>query len=85
MDHPTGLATHPRSEYLLFVRRKCPTCSRSYEEPAAASPFRPFCSERCRAADLGKWLDGGYRITAPISEEDLDQGLPTDGETEPTQ
>ena len=45
--------------------------------------FRPFCSERCRLADLGKWLDGGYRIGAPISEEDLDQGLvPDDGDSD---
>ena len=35
--------------------------------------FLPFCSERCRLADLGKWLDGGYRIGSPASEEDLDQ------------
>ena len=40
--------------------------------------YRPFCSARCRAADLGKWLDGGYRIGAPVSEEDLDQGLDAD-------
>jgi endogenous inhibitor of DNA gyrase (YacG/DUF329 family) len=26
-------------------------------------------------ADLGGWLDGAYRISAPLSEEDLDQGL----------
>ncbi len=45
---------------------------------------RPFCSERCRLADLGKWLDGGYRISAPISEEDLDQGVvPDDTDSEP--
>jgi uncharacterized protein len=40
--------------------------------------FRPFCSERCRSADLGKWLQGGYRISAPVSEEDLDQGVVPD-------
>jgi endogenous inhibitor of DNA gyrase (YacG/DUF329 family) len=35
-------------------------------------------------ADLGKWLDGGYRISAPISEEDLDQGIdPDDTDGEP--
>jgi endogenous inhibitor of DNA gyrase (YacG/DUF329 family) len=46
--------------------------------------FRPFCSERCRAADLGKWLDGAHRISAPLSEEDLDQGLvPDDTDSEP--
>jgi hypothetical protein len=34
-------------------------------------------------ADLGKWLDAGYRITAPISEEDLDQGvLPDDSDSD---
>jgi uncharacterized protein len=46
--------------------------------------FRPFCSQRCRAADLGKWLDGAYRINAPIAEEDLDQGMlpdDTDGDS----
>jgi len=45
--------------------------------------FSPFCSARCRSADLGKWLDGVHRISAPVSEEDLDQGLvpdDTDGE-----
>jgi len=29
-------------------------------------------------ADLGKWLDGGYRISAPVEEEDLDQGIGAD-------
>jgi hypothetical protein len=34
-------------------------------------------------ADLGKWLDGAYRIGAPVSEEDLDQGIvPDDGDSE---
>jgi endogenous inhibitor of DNA gyrase (YacG/DUF329 family) len=26
-------------------------------------------------ADLGSWLDGAYRISRSISEEDLDQGV----------
>jgi endogenous inhibitor of DNA gyrase (YacG/DUF329 family) len=61
------------------VSDKCPTCGRKLErEQAAASSTRPFCSERCRTADLGKWLDGGYRIVAPVAEEDLDQGTPAD-------
>jgi uncharacterized protein len=68
-----------------LVKRKCPTCARLFTDSAEVRAFRPFCSERCRAADLGKWLDGGYRIESPISEEDLDQGLPTDGNPERTQ
>jgi uncharacterized protein len=67
----------------FFVRRKCPSCGRVAEVKPPDS-FRPFCSERCRAADLGKWLDGAYRISAPVSEEDLDQGIvPDDGDGEP--
>jgi endogenous inhibitor of DNA gyrase (YacG/DUF329 family) len=33
----------------------CPTCNRSVEW-SEASPFRPFCSERCRLIDLGAWV-----------------------------
>jgi hypothetical protein len=24
--------------------------------------WRPFCSERCQLADLGRWLSDGYRV-----------------------
>jgi endogenous inhibitor of DNA gyrase (YacG/DUF329 family) len=53
----------------------CPTCKRPLDDRAEAA-FRPFCSERCRTADLGSWLDAAFRISAPISEEDLDEGVP---------
>jgi uncharacterized protein len=33
---------------------KCPTCRREIDW--ASSPFRPFCSERCRLIDMGAWL-----------------------------
>jgi len=25
----------------------------------------PFCSPACKLVDLGRWLDGGYRIPGP--------------------
>jgi len=56
------------------VKRKCPTCSRLFVPSEATQPFRPFCSARCRAADLGKWLDGGYRIPSQMTDE-TDQEL----------
>jgi uncharacterized protein len=34
----------------------CPICGKE------AAPRSPFCSPRCRQIDLGKWLDGQYRI-----------------------
>lgn len=37
---------------------RCPLCS----QDATASTAKPFCSDRCRSLDLGKWLDGSYRF-----------------------
>jgi endogenous inhibitor of DNA gyrase (YacG/DUF329 family) len=33
----------------------CPTCQRKVAW-SPDSPFRPFCSERCRLIDLGAWV-----------------------------
>jgi len=39
---------------------KCPVCKK--EAAWKDNPFRPFCSERCRMIDLGKWASEEYRI-----------------------
>jgi endogenous inhibitor of DNA gyrase (YacG/DUF329 family) len=39
----------------------CPTCGKPVEW-TALSRWRPFCSERCKLIDLGKWLDESNRI-----------------------
>jgi uncharacterized protein len=47
----------------------CPTCGRELEW--AATPFRPFCSERCRLIDLGAWFSEQHAIAgenAPAEE-----------------
>ena len=31
----------------------------------------PFCSDRCRLIDLGKWASGGYVISSPIHDPEL--------------
>ena len=31
----------------------------------------PFCSDRCRRIDLGKWAAGDYRVSSPILDPDL--------------
>ena len=46
----------------------CPTCGRAIEEDAIE--FRPFCSSRCRMADLGKWLGGYYSISREITADE---------------
>lgn len=40
---------------------KCPICKKTVAD-AGKNLFRPFCSERCKMVDLGKWLDDKYVI-----------------------
>ncbi len=47
---------------------RCPTC-RSLV--LTGSPDFPFCSERCRLIDLGKWASGGYVISTPITDPEM--------------
>jgi uncharacterized protein len=32
--------------------------------------WRPFCSERCKLADLGRWLSEGYRVPEETPREE---------------
>jgi uncharacterized protein len=46
----------------------CPNCG----TPVAwspESPFRPFCSERCRLIDLGAWFSEEHAIPGDKSEQ----------------
>jgi len=47
----------------------------------------PFCSDRCRLIDLGKWASGGYVISTPITDPEQLENMaeeqarkPSDGE-----
>jgi endogenous inhibitor of DNA gyrase (YacG/DUF329 family) len=42
---------------------KCPICKK--KEVALGEPDFPFCSERCRLIDLGRWASEEYRISEP--------------------
>ncbi|HUY80535.1 MAG TPA: DNA gyrase inhibitor YacG [Acidobacteriaceae bacterium] len=35
----------------------------------------PFCNARCRLIDLGKWASGEYRISSPILDPEVLEGL----------
>jgi endogenous inhibitor of DNA gyrase (YacG/DUF329 family) len=60
----------------------CVGCRRRPVEPA----WRPFCSERCKMADLGRWLSGDYRVPGrPDAEADASDARPTTSdEAEPS-
>ena len=53
----------------------CPVCD-SAVAPLAQNPAFPFCTERCRTIDLGRWLDERYRI--PTAETPVDDADDTD-------
>jgi endogenous inhibitor of DNA gyrase (YacG/DUF329 family) len=39
----------------------CPICKKPVPDQEA-NAFYPFCSDRCKLIDLGRWLDGKYMI-----------------------
>ncbi len=53
----------PDQENRIF---KCPKCGREVE---ISSPYLPFCSERCKMIDFGKWLEEGFRINGEYRDD----------------
>ncbi|WP_026501355.1 DNA gyrase inhibitor YacG [Bartonella vinsonii] len=52
---------------LMRPPRPCPICGQRAQQNAY-----PFCSTRCRAIDLNRWLSGAYILPPPpqISDEE---------------
>jgi endogenous inhibitor of DNA gyrase (YacG/DUF329 family) len=55
------------------IKLRCPICKKPAQ--AAAADF-PFCSDRCRLIDLGKWASGAYVIPSPVT--DAEEAVPQD-------
>lgn len=47
------------------VQLRCPTCKAPVNRQ---DPEFPFCGERCRLIDLGKWASGKYVISSPVQD-----------------
>ncbi|HZP13167.1 MAG TPA: DNA gyrase inhibitor YacG [Nevskiaceae bacterium] len=62
------MAAKPRSA-------PCPRCSQRASLDQA-NAWRPFCSERCKMIDLGKWAAEEYAI--PAQEESPSSEAPED-------
>jgi endogenous inhibitor of DNA gyrase (YacG/DUF329 family) len=67
-----------------MIQGRCPICSKSYAIGAIAElKSFPFCSDRCRLIDLGRWADGRYAIPGRPAKQD---SVPSDGpEAEPAE
>ncbi|MBD0369415.1 MAG: DNA gyrase inhibitor YacG [Pyrinomonadaceae bacterium] len=44
---------------------KCPICDQPVKWQG--NPYRPFCSERCKLIDFGRWANEEYRVPGPES------------------
>ena len=60
---------------------RCPICRKLVKK--TDTDF-PFCSERCRTIDLGKWASGAYVISSPVkdAEEPIREANPESSEDE---
>lgn len=65
-----------------IVKLRCPICKKPVKNTDAEFPF---CSERCRTIDLGKWASGEYVVSSPVSdaEEAVRNQIPGDPDETP--
>jgi endogenous inhibitor of DNA gyrase (YacG/DUF329 family) len=61
-----------------MTRNPCPTCAEPAER-RPQNPNHPFCSQRCRLLDLGKWFGEAYRLPDP---EPVGQADPSQDDAE---
>ena len=50
----------------------CPHCKK--ESQKEGNSYWPFCSERCKIMDLGKWASGQYAIPGEPVQKEEDEG-----------
>jgi len=59
-----------------MIKGRCPLCSKTFTIAKLDDlPSFPFCSDRCRLVDLGRWIDGAYAIPvgSPAGAEDQEE------------
>jgi uncharacterized protein len=61
------------------VKLRCPICKKNVKSSDADFPF---CSDRCRTIDLGKWASGAYVVSSPVNDADeaVSDGIRDDSE-----
>ena len=67
-----------------MIRVKCPLCGKTGQIAKLDDlPSFPFCSDRCKLVDLGRWIDGAYALPdkpqaetagGPVDEEPDEEG-----------
>lgn len=57
--------THPE-------KSRCRICKEHVDHNNA---HYPFCSERCKQVDLGRWAAGTYVVSRPASDEEVQEAV----------
>ncbi len=52
-------------------RARCPSCDMLVDQEADKRQL-PFCSERCRLIDLGRWLNEEHTLPCDSEDEESD-------------
>jgi endogenous inhibitor of DNA gyrase (YacG/DUF329 family) len=65
---------HPKSQFKVH----CPICRVPvcFTDP----PYGPFCSDRCKLVDLGKWFSEDYRTSEPLRPDHFEEFESLEGE-----
>lgn len=62
-----------------MAQARCPSCRKQLPPVVEGQPWPrnfPFCSDRCRTVDLGRWLQEEYRVPVKAEEDEDGDGLP---------
>lgn len=51
---------------------RCPTCD-MIVDPASEPKSLPFCSQRCRLIDLGRWLNEEHALPCEAEDDEEEQ------------
>lgn len=60
---------------MSVTARVCPICARPVA-PRASNKAFPFCTKTCKLVDLGRWLDGTYRVPAEDASAEREDAPP---------
>ena len=54
----------------------CAICSQRVEYDESLPALFPFCSDRCKMVDLGRWFTEQYSIDRDLTPEDVGEEFP---------
>ena len=61
----------------MSMMAAAPVCVYCRQQPSDPR-WKPFCSERSQLSDLGRWLQGDYKVPGPPAE--IEDGFDADNE-----